>query len=148
MTAFGTLDTATLSSLPTRKARFVRCLLGARDIRAAARTAEVSERTARRWLREPEVGSALVAAEAEALEAVARSLVTLGGEAVAALERVLADPDTPPAVAVRAADVVLARLLQLRELVAMESRLTALEARLANNETERSGNWWESESGR
>jgi hypothetical protein len=39
------------------------------------------------------------------------------------------DPETPAATRVRAADVVLARLLQLRELATLEARVADLERR-------------------
>jgi hypothetical protein len=45
----------------------------------------------------------------------------------------MTDAEAAASTKVRAADVVLARLLQLRELVSIESRLSALESKIGEN---------------
>ncbi len=75
--------------------------------------------------------TALHAAEADALAAVSRRLVRLADTAATTLEAAMHDEAAPIATRVRAADAVLSRLLQLRELVVLESRVAELEARYA-----------------
>jgi len=69
----------------------------------------------------------LHAAEAEALAESTRRLVNLSGQALDTITEVMTDETAPAAVRLRAADTVLARLLQLRELVTLEDRIAALE---------------------
>lgn len=112
--------------LSPKKCTFVLALMSERDIRAAAKRANIPERTAYRWTRDPDVQHAVYEAEADALADVERGLIRLAAEAV----RVLGDAmgNTPPApVAIRAADIVLTRLLQVRDLVNHEQRLCELE---------------------
>ena len=121
--------------LTPRKATFALALLSERDTLAAAQRAGVSERTARRWARDPDVQAALAQAEGAALQQAVRDLVRLAGVAVQTLNDAMTDGDATTAARVRAADVVLARLLQLRDLVDTERRLQALEE--AQRERER-----------
>jgi len=78
--------------------------------------------------------TALHAAEADALAAVSRRLVRLADTAATTLEAAMHDEATPVATRVRAADAVLSRLLQLRELVSLEERVRELEARHTEQE--------------
>ena len=68
--------------------------------------------------------------EAEALAALSRTLVALGDQAVAVLRDAMRDSTAPINARLRAADMVLSRLLQLRELVNLDRRLSNLEARV------------------
>jgi len=97
---------------------------------AAAREAGVSRRTLARWLAQSGAFQrALRDAEQEALKRIHRRLVGLADQACDALAAALRG-DAQPA-QVRAADVVLARLMPLRELVEIEERLKVLEERVA-----------------
>lgn len=69
----------------------------------------------------------------ESLANLSRELVRLGTQAVTTLEGAMTDAEAAASTKVRAADVVLARLLQLRELVSIESRLSALESKIGEN---------------
>ena len=86
-------------------------------------------------MRDPDFRAALHEAEAVALAEVSRGLVALASAAIGTVAATLTDPETSPAVRLRAADVTLGRLLQVRELVSLEERLTELEARLAGDGT-------------
>lgn len=123
-----------MENLTPKQQRAVRVLLTTPDVAAAAKEAAVSRETVYRWMQVPAFSTALHAAEADALAAVSRRLVRLADTAASTLEAAMHDEATPAATRVRAADAVLSRLLQLRELVVLEARVAELEARYAENE--------------
>jgi phage terminase small subunit len=112
-----------------RQLKAIETLLTTGDKTEAAKTAGVSRKTIYRWLKQDAFKQALAEAEAEALDALSRELVALGSKATATLKGAMTG-NTPAATKVRAADIVLARLLQLRELVTLETRVLALEQAL------------------
>ncbi len=114
-------------ALSTKQRRAVEALLATGEVTSAARTAGVSRATLHRWLTEPLFVAAVRSAEAQALDDLSRMLVRLGRTAAGTLARAMADPATPAATRVRAADAVLGRLLQLRELATLETRVGDLE---------------------
>ncbi len=116
--------------LTPKQYKAVRALLAAPDVTAAAKDAGVSRDTLYRWMGEPAFVAAVREAEADALAAVSRSLVRLATRAAATLEAAMDTPYAPVTVKVRAADAVLSRLLQVRELVTLEARVRELEARM------------------
>ncbi len=105
-------------------------LLTEADVSKAAEAAAVSRTTIYRWLKDPVFQNALNAAESEALAALSRKLVVLGSQAACVLDDAMRDANTPVSVRLRAADIVLSRLLQLRELVQLDTRVTEIELRL------------------
>ena len=117
-------------TLSTKKQRAIATLSTSGNVAEAARAAEVSRKTLYRWLRQPDFAEALEAAAQESLANLSRELVRLGTQAVTTLEGAMTDTEAATGTKVRAADVVLARLLQLRELVSIEARLTALEKKI------------------
>lgn len=112
--------------LTPKQRAFALALLNEKDTRAAAKRAGVAERTAYRWAGDPGIQHAIAEAENAALQQAVRGLIRLAPDAVGTLGRALSDDATPP-VAIRAADLILARLLQLRELLDYDRRLAALE---------------------
>jgi transposase-like protein len=115
-------------TLTARQQKGIDALLSAASVSAAAAQSGIGRRTLYRWIREcPEFVAALRDAEGLAVDQAARMLAGAGGQAVHRLVA-LADGAEREAVQLRAADAILARLLQLRELVALEARLAALEA--------------------
>ena len=106
-------------------------LLTEADVSKAADAAAVSRTTIYRWLKDPVFQNALSAAESEALAALSRKLVVLGGQAVFVLDDAMRDANTPVSSRIRAADIVLSRLLQLRELVQLDARVAEIEMRMA-----------------
>lgn len=117
-------------NLTLKQRKAITALMTQPDTAAAARAAGVSRDTLYRWLAEPAFQSALRKAEAAAIAAVSRSLVRLAERAAATLEGAMSDEAATASVRVRAADAVLGRLLQVRELVDLETRVQELEARL------------------
>jgi hypothetical protein len=98
------------------------------EVAAAAAAVGVNRATIRRWRSSPAFAAALREAETEAVGDVARRLARLSLSAVSVLEVLLEEPDTPPALRLRAADLALSRLVAIREHVALEERIAALEA--------------------
>jgi transposase-like protein len=114
-------------TLTPRQRKAVEALLATGEVAAAAREVGVSRDTLYRWMRQPLFVEAVRETEARALDELSRLLVRLGRTATATLAKAMSDPATPAATRVRAADVTLARLLQLRELATLEARVQALE---------------------
>ena len=115
------------NTLSIKKQRAIETLATSGNVAEAARAANVSRKTLYRWLRQSDFTEALEVAAQESLANLSRELVRLGAQSVTTLEEAMTDTESAASTKVRAADVVLARLLQLRELVSIESRLTALE---------------------
>jgi transposase-like protein len=114
-------------TLTPRQRKAVEALLATGEVPAAAREVGVSRDTLYRWLKQPLFVEAVRETEARALDELSRLLVRLGRTATATLAKAMSDPATPAATRVRAADVTLSRLLQLRELATLEARVQALE---------------------
>jgi len=112
--------------------RAIAALLLARDVAEAAKSAKVGERTLHRWLADDAAFvAALEDAQRQALDATLRRLTSLAVAATSVIAKVLADEGVSAATRLRAADMVLARLLQWREVMQLEERLAALEAALS-----------------
>ncbi|MBE3143368.1 MAG: hypothetical protein IMZ61_05515 [Planctomycetes bacterium] len=114
-------------NLTPRKRKAIEALLTTCDTTQAAQAAGVSRVTIYKWMRDQAFKDALKAGAAEALESLSRSLVSMGEKAVKTLEEALTYDLKAPGARVRAADVILSRLLQLRELVDLENRVSELE---------------------
>ena len=120
---------STMDGLTAKQQKALDALLRGCTQEAAAREAGVSRRTLGRWLTQNVAfQQALRSAEQEALKRIHRRLVGLAENACDALARALQGEAQPAQV--RAADVVLARLMPLRELVEIEERLKALEEKV------------------
>jgi transposase-like protein len=123
----------TLPELTGKQKRAVEALLATGEVSAAAKEAGVHRDTLHRWLRQQPFAQAVRDAEARALDDLSRLLVRMGRTAAGTLAKAMSDATVPPATRVRAADVTLSRLLQLRELATLEARVADLE-RLAGIE--------------
>ena len=119
--------------LPPKQRIALEAILSGNSQREAARIAEVTEDTVRRWVREERFQAAMKAAESEMLSSVSRNLTRVGEKAISTLEAVLDSQTAPAHVKVRAADTVLARLIPVRELVDTDERIAALEQRLLSS---------------
>lgn len=126
--------------LSPRQRRAVEALMTTGEVHAASQAVGVSRQTIYRWMGESTFRAAMRASEAQALDDLSRSLVHLGRTAADTLASAMSDPATPPATRVRAADAVLGRLLQLRELATLEARVEELERAAAlDSAAERQG---------
>lgn len=121
-----------------RQRKAIEALLTQGSVKGAAEAAGVSRETIYRWMKRDWFRAALKEAEQVALESLGRALVRLGEKATQTLEEAM-DGAGHESTKVRAADIVLARLLQLRELVDLEARVAALEERLAVYENHKEG---------
>ena len=117
------------ANLTPRQRKAVEALLTNGDVSAAAKTAGVSRDTIHRWMHNERFLAALRDLTQQSLESLSRRLVVLADQAVSTLSQALEDTETPAGVKIRAADIILSRLLQLRELSDLEARVAALEER-------------------
>ncbi len=113
--------------LTPKQRRAVEALLTTGDVAAAAREAGVGKNSLYRWMKQPAFLAAVREAEASALDELSRMLVRLGRTAAGTLAKAMGDSAAPYPTRVRAADAVLGRLLQLRELATLEARVAELE---------------------
>ena len=119
-------------NLTLKQRKAVAALLTEPNATAAAKAAGISRDTLYRWLADASFQTALRDAEAGAIAAVSRSLVRLAERAAATLDRAMTDPAAASSTKVRAADVILARMLQLREGAVLEERVRELERSAAD----------------
>jgi phage terminase small subunit len=114
-------------NLTPKQRKAIETLMTTGDVSEACKDAGISRETIYRWFKQDTFKDAIDQATSEAIESLSRSLVLLGDQATQTLRNAMSDQDTPIATRVRAADVVLGRLLQLRELYTLEARVTELE---------------------
>jgi hypothetical protein len=117
-------------TLTPAQLRAVAALLTERDTRSAAKAAHVSERRLHAWLREANFKAEVNRATGAAVDGAVRQLSKLASKAVATLEKVMEDADSSAGNKVQAANIVLARLLDLRQFVELEDRISAVEQAL------------------
>jgi len=117
-------DNGTLSE---KQVRAVIVLMESKDVRSAAIQAGISERTLFRWLADDGFRSAMKEAEQEAIAQVVRRLSSLCALALDTLKATMQSKGASASVKVRAADVVLSKVLTFKELKDFDERLTALE---------------------
>jgi transposase-like protein len=115
------------TTLSPKQRKALEALITTGDTVSAADAAGVHRDTLYRWLKQPLFATMLREAEAEAIDEVARVLIRLSRSAVGTLAQAMAERDAPIGPRIRAADITLNRLLQVRELATLEERLTALE---------------------
>jgi hypothetical protein len=118
--------------LTPKQRAFLSSLLVHGEVKRAAEEAGCGRDSAHRWLKDPGFQTAL--READAIKEVSRGLVRLSKTALKVFELAMRDPGAPIGTRLRAADMTLNRLIQLRELAELEDRLTALEERIAEQE--------------
>ena len=102
-------------------------MMTARSVAEAAETANISLRSAWRYLADPAVKRALSAALDDALAAVTRRAVDAMGRALTTLEDVQKDREASPSAKVAAARVVMVAGPKLREATDLAERVAALE---------------------
>jgi hypothetical protein len=118
---------ATNGTLSNRQRKAIAALMSSRNVATAATTAGVGLRTLHRWLNDPVFVAELKAAQGAAIDQAVRRLSELSGTAIDTLKAAMLDMGSASGARVRAADIVLSRLLNLKELAEIETRVTALE---------------------
>lgn len=111
---------------PKQKAA-IRALLTGAAYPEAAIAAKVHPNTIGQWMHDPLFLTSLHTAESEAMSTVSRSLIAIADKASSTLEAVLDSPTARDSSRIRAADVVLGRLLEIRSIAELEARIAALE---------------------
>ncbi len=119
---------------PRLRAAAIGALMRNATLEDAAQECGVSSSTLVRWMRDPEFMGELYSTQAAAIDGMTRRLVTMAPDVVEALEAGLGDGNKIE-VRLRAVDIFLARLLQLRQMVDFEQRLQELERRTAPQNT-------------
>jgi hypothetical protein len=114
--------------LPPRKRVFVEQYCAGKGVTEAAAAAGVSQRQAYRWLREPAVQAAIRAHGTDALRRTAAVLTLSGRDAAETLVAALSAEHWP--VRLKAAELLLDRLLKFHEVLNLEARIAALEEKL------------------
>ena len=122
-------------TLKPQQRRAIAALLIEKDTRAAAAVCSVSETQLRRWLAMPLFKAELQAASSAAIDKAILRLSALTGQAVDVLKEIMLDPETSSGTRLQAVNIHLARLLDLRGLVNIESRIAALEAAQHENKS-------------
>ena len=119
-----------LNNTELRQERAIVALLAEPSIEAAAKTAEVSDVTIWRWMKQPEFRSKLRDARRAVVEGAIGRLQAAATEAVDTLRRSLTCGT--PSVEVRAATVILDQAIRAVELFDLAERVEHLEARLGD----------------
>lgn len=114
-------------NLTPRQTRALQSLISGATVMDAAAEAGVSRQTLYKWLDSSNFQQALSEAQSRALNSLAGALIALGDKAIKVLDETM-ERFGQDSVRVRAADIVINRLLQFRELTDLEARISALEA--------------------
>lgn len=114
--------------LPPKKRVFVEAYCAGKGVAEAAAVAGISQRQAYRWLHEPAVQDAIREHGRDAVRRTA-AVLTLSGRAAAETLVAALEAEHWP-VRLRAAELLLDRLLKFREHLDLEARIAALEERL------------------
>ena len=119
-----------LNNTELRQERAIVALLAEPSIEAAAKTAEVSDVTIWRWMKQPEFRAKLRDARRAVVEGAVGHLQQAAVEAVQALRRALTCGQ--PSTEVKAATVILDQAIRAVELFDLADRVEHLEARLGD----------------
>ncbi len=120
----------TTTTATARRQRVAELLLDGADTPTIARLLNCSVRTAERDVQA--VQPLVQDLRRQRLQRISDQLGTAATAAVTALSQTIADPDTPPAVRVRAAQVLLAEVRAFTDVTDLAARLAAVEERLAD----------------
>jgi hypothetical protein len=121
-----------MADLAANQQKFLTALIAAPSLGVAAGRVGLSERTASRYLADPDFQDAYRAAQREALAVAMGKLSSLTGAAVATLQALLTDDTVPPAVRLAAAKAILDTAVKWVDTADLQERLAALEARAVN----------------
>lgn len=118
------------AELTRKQETFLLAHLSLPTLSAACRVAGISDDTARNWLKLPHVKAAYEQLRAEYVKQSLHGLVQMTEQAIAALKRNLSE-EAPPALQIRAAQIVLEHVRSLHqsdELADLRNRLATVES--------------------
>ena len=115
--------------LSAKKQLALAALLQGQTMGAAADAAGVNPKTLYLWRQDAHFRAELQAGERELVAGALRALETLARPAVVLLGKVVLDAEARPADRLRAASAILENVLRLKEILDLESRVAALEAK-------------------
>jgi hypothetical protein len=118
--------------LTPKQLKFLEAYCAGKAVEEAAAAAGIKRRQAHRWLREPAVQAAIREHSRDALRRTTATLEQASGDAAATLVEALAAPLWP--VRLKAAELLLDRLLKFHEVLNFEARIAALEQKLAERD--------------
>ena len=118
-----------------RKTAALAALIAGRSIIDAAAQSGVSERSLRRWLKDPAFRLQLERAQAEVVAQTCSRLATIALAATGVLMKAMADPTASASARVQAARTALEMALSYREAVELETRLAAIEQSAEREQT-------------
>lgn len=110
--------------------RFIAAMLSTRTVADAARQIGISERTAYRYLDEPQVRAALNSALDQALSATAQRAAAGMDRALDTLYAILDDPNTPLTARIAVARLLLETGPRLHETITLVQRMESVEKML------------------
>lgn len=110
-------------------------LIAGHSVQASATIATMSEASARRRLAEPHIRTKLDELRSTTLGAAADRLTSLALGASVVLAQIMNDTTQPASVRVRAAAVILARAVPVREASWVEDRLAHIESALSRRDS-------------
>src|SRR5215467_6714139 len=110
-----------------KKEAAIAALLTQRNTEEAARAINVGQATLLRWMKDPEFDAAYRETRRLAFRQSVARLQQASSAAATTLLKVMLDPATPPAVKVRAADLIFSNGAKAIELEDMDARITELE---------------------
>ena len=116
-----------MPELTPRQKNAILPFITAKTLEEAASQAGIDSKTLWKWRKEPHFMAAVDAARRELMTKAADHLRLGAVEAVAALRRVLNDPETAAPVVVQAASAILSHAIKVVELSDVTARLDALE---------------------
>ena len=116
-----------ISELTLKQEQLITALLSLPTITAAAEVVGINERTARRWLKKPQIQEAYKAAREKVFDEAIASLKASASDAVDTLKNNLSGMEVPPAVQVRAAQIILELAIELHEMNDLRQKVAELD---------------------
>lgn len=114
-------------TLTARQTRAIELLLTGKPIKEVADSLNVSRGTVYRWLEQPKFNAVVNHEKSLIVERLSLALANLGQKAVDTLKEALDDPSAGTSVRVRAADIVISRMLVFADQVELSARIANLE---------------------
>jgi uncharacterized protein (UPF0147 family) len=107
--------------------KLIAALLAGQTIMTAAAVAGCNETTAHAWLKLPHVRAAYQEAQRQIFDDAVNQLMLSTADARATLDTIMKDPEVPPAVRVRAGQILLEKSIELHKMSDLERKVATLE---------------------